>query len=197
MDKRSYLRWFAAAAVFPLLAAVWLLLGLVKEQMEAEKTWLVTGEVRDREISSRELKTMQDFPGLEQLWTVIREETVLALDGFQVSADLSGVDLESYPLTVIRSGGEKYRGKKPLLAVGKDIFSNLQDESGKPCGERQRELFWQTLGELEPEIALAGGGTEEEGLAEPEKEQREGTRGEFLASVEGEGIYMDQEQMKT
>ncbi len=84
----------------------------------------------------------------------------------------------------------------PLLAVGKDIFSNLQDESGKPCGERQRELFWQTLGELEPEIALADGGTEEEGLAEPEREQREGTRGEFLAAVEEDGIYMDQEQMK-
>lgn len=127
--------------------------------------WLVTGEVWDREISSKELETMGEFPGLKQLWTVVRREAVLSLEGFQAETELNGVELESYPLEITRSGGKKYRGEKPLLVAGEDVFSALLDEQGKPCNERQRETFLQTLGKLEAEIILTDAGGEEDALA--------------------------------
>ena len=165
MDKKSYLKWFPAAAVFPLLAAAWLLWGIGEARREAETMWLVTGEVWDREISSKELETMGEFPGLKQLWTVVRREAVLSLEGFQTETELNGVELESYPLEITRSGGKKYRGEKPLLVAGEDVFSALLDEQGKPCNERQRETFLQTLGKLEAEIILTDAGGEEDVLA--------------------------------
>lgn len=179
--RKSYIFLFPLLLVLIAGLILWQAGGMIKERRKEEQIWLVTAEKPEGEISQEELFTMKEFSGLENIWTVIQTEAEMKVKSYMISIAVQGVDLTTYPIKTVRSAGKKTQGAKLLLAVGEDFFEQMKDESGMSVSERQAKVLMEEVGDLKAELRL-----------NPE----EADIGAFLGVVEGNGVYMGQEEMK-
>lgn len=154
-----------------------------KEMKQEKQSWDLTMESAFGEIPEEILQTMCEFPGLEEIWTVIQMEVTVKIDDYSTQAVVQGVDLSGYPLEVVQSCGKKSMGTHPLFAAGEEFFDQLQDRNGGKISERQKKILMENLEEMKAEVSLGDIDYSED-------------MGEFLGIVKGGSLYMDQEQMK-
>lgn len=192
MDRKSYLRYYPLLTLLMFFLVIGLPAVILYMEKEDEKCWLVTARVAAGSISQEELSAMTGFSGLETLWPVVQENVRLSLNGYFASVTLNGVDLQSYPLSVICSAGRKQQGDTPLLVLGEEALQSLQDQQGHPMGERQQALLMQELAEQKLYLLPAEAETD----PDESPEQTQGEEGEILALTKGDGGYMDRNQME-
>ncbi len=155
------------------------------------------------EFSGEILKRMDSLPGLRRRWALYCADVEIEIDRYHTAAELFGIELDEYPLTIVKSAGEKQAGLRPTLIVGEGFFDRLSDEYGNPISERQAKILKEQIAFLAVRLALQGaaGAT---GISKgvEEKDVRAGGRGkdvfqdaEFLGVAEGDGIYMDADRM--
>lgn len=175
-----------------------------------KQSWNLMAESTTGEISEETLKTMCMFPGLEEIWPVISAQAGVKIEGYSASAEIRGVDLSGYPLEIVQSSGKKSMGMSPLLAAGEDFFDGMQDRNGGKISDRQKKILLENYGEMKAEVSLnsefggamtdAGRTAEGESMAGGEtgtgNSDANPDMGEFLGIVKGDGLYMEQEQMK-
>lgn len=183
-----------ATLFLPLFLAVsllvWLVGDIIKEEKKTENLWLVEAESVQRDIPETVLTDMETMKGLEKAWIILEKEVRVQVENYYLDTTIQGVDLETFPLTVVASAGKKNQGTIPLLAVGEDFFSELKDDREKSVSKRQREILRENLDTLELKLEISSGEKEEE------FSQKEETSGEILGLVKGNGFYMETEQMK-
>lgn len=174
----------------PFIAAILFLLyqteEIRQEQAMEGKCFRMEVSLSEDVISEEMLKEMAAFPGTEKIWPILTKEVTVKVDTYTETTVLQGVDLETYPLTVVRSTGEKAKGRMPLLVAGEDFFEQLQDEYEKPISKRQKEVVLKTLKTRKASIQIQ----------ETKVCDLTGTEGEFLGVVKEKGLYMEQQQMK-
>ncbi|MDO5422340.1 MAG: hypothetical protein Q4F41_01275 [Eubacteriales bacterium] len=179
-SEKRYLR-LSFPVIFACVFAVVFLLGqLLAEQRKEREDVLLTAELPNGEITNELLSQFQAFPGFQQCWAVLTGNVSIRIAQYQASATLCGVDLDSYPLTIVESAGAKAFGSKPLLIVGESFWSSLTDEYGNAITSRQIQVLTQELDTLEAELELDGAVY----------------AAEFLGVAEEDGIYIDVSQLK-
>lgn len=181
--RKCYQAFFYLLLVLAAITVVWQFWMLGKEQKKEEQIWKICAQSLDGEIPEEMLLTMQEFPGLEKIQTVLEAEVTVSVDGYTMQAVIQGVDFTTFPLNAVKSAGKKQMGLSPLLAVGEDVFSQLQDLDGRGITVRQKDLLLEHITDLKAKIKLNG-------------EERRGDEGEFLAVVKESGIFMEKVQMQ-
>lgn len=171
----------------PLCWAVLLMLGflfsqMIRQELRDQAVYELTASLPEGELTEELLSQMEKLPGFCSRAVLFCTDAVIRVDSYSASVQIRGIDLASCPLNVTRSAGKKAKGSRPLLVVGEGFFAGLSDEYGKPISDRQAELLAQRLDTLTAQVVVEG--------------QDSGSETEFLAIVEGEGIYMDAEQMR-
>lgn len=171
----------AAAALLAALLTAAILLGILAAAEKKEnRAVTVTMELTDGEITESMLWRIRQFPGLTACHTALCADAALSVEGYGASVRLLGVDLESYPLTVTDSAGEKALGSAPLLIAGEEILSSLADDLGTAITERQQKVLRQRIGEVRAALTLG------EDTADAE----------FLGICAGGGVYLDAESLQ-
>lgn len=145
--------------------------------------YLLTAEVPVGEISREALEEMQEFPGFCRMWMSLTEEVEISVENYKSGGKLEGVDLISYPLKIMKSGGQKALGTKPLLVIGEDFLKGMTDQNGRTISARQAEKLLENMETLTPKLKIDG-----------EEEEKES---EVLGIAEGGGVYVDAAQMRT
>ena len=155
------------------------------------------------EFSGEILKRMDSLPGLRRRWALYCADVEIEIDRYHTAAELFGIELDEYPLTIVKSAGEKQAGLRPALIVGEGFFDRLSDEYGNPISERQAKILKEQIASLAVRLAVqdaAGAMGISKGVVE--KDARAGGRGkdafqdaEFLGVTEGDGVYMDADRM--
>jgi len=143
---------------------------------------------------------MSRFAGFEELWTIMETEVTLMVGDWQISTTLMGVDLETFPFTLVRSAGEKKLGSAPLLLAGEEIFNTMTDANGTAITTRQSKILTESMESLTAQIVLeasnlasssdSAGNSDGSGYTSADT-------AEFLGLVSGDGLYMDAAQMRT
>lgn len=145
--------------------------------------YLLTAEVPVGEISGEVLEEIQEFSGFCRMWMSLTEEVEISVEDYKSGGKLEGVDLISYPMKIIKSGGQKVLGTKPRLVLGEDFLKGMTDKNGRKISARQAEKLMENVEVLTPKLKIDG-----------EKEEKES---EVLGIAEGGGVYADAVQMRT
>ncbi len=155
-------------------------------------------------FSAEILKQIDALPGRCRRWALYCADMEIEIDKYHTAAELCGVELDEYPLTIVKSAGEKQTGIRPALIVGERFFEELSDEYGNPLSERQAEILKEQIGSLavcltvqgavDVEKSTAAGGGAEGTLTRNSRKDRP-QDAEFLGIAEGDGVYMDADRM--
>lgn len=175
-----------AGAFFLLTAitvAALLFYQLIRVQRKENQTIYITAEYEKGDVTREQLEKIQQFPGLSHIWTALSVQTSLSVEGYRGTAVLLGVNLETYPVSVLVSAGEKRMGDTPLLLVGEDFLAGLTDEAGGSVTERQKKILRAQMDSLEAELTF--------------EENKETVTAQFLGIVSGSELYMDADQLRT
>ena len=104
-----------AVLFLPLFLAIFLLIWLVgdiiKEEKKTENLWLVEAESVQEDIPETMLTDMETMKGLEKAWIILEKEVRVQVDSYYLDTTIQGVDLETFPLTVVASAGKKNQGR--------------------------------------------------------------------------------------
>ena len=152
------------------------------------------------EFSGEILKRMDSLPGLRRRWAFYCADVEIEIDRYHTAAELFGIELDEYPLTIVKSAGEKQAGLRPTLIVGEGFFDRLSDEYENPISERQAKILKEQIASLAVRLAVqdvAGVGESggEAGYVTGNKGKDVFQDAEFLGIAEGDGIYMDADRM--
>ncbi|MCD8397979.1 MAG: hypothetical protein LUD12_12510 [Lachnospiraceae bacterium] len=200
--KRKYLPFVSAVVFVTGIAAalIFLLAQFALEQWQERQTYLLSARMPSQEITTELCTSMSRFAGFEELWTVMESEVTLTVGDWQISTTLMGVDLETFPFTLVRSAGEKKLGSAPLLLAGEEIFNTMTDANGTAITTRQSKILTESMESLTAQIVLeasnlasssgSAGNSDGSGYTSADT-------AEFLGLVSGDGLYMDAAQMRT
>ncbi|MCD7763846.1 MAG: hypothetical protein LUI14_11765 [Lachnospiraceae bacterium] len=201
-NKRKYLPFISAAVLVTgiVSALIFLLAQFALEQWQEQQTYILSARLSSQEITTELCTSMGRFAGLEKLWTVIEAEVTLTAGDWQISTTLMGVDLDTFPVTLVRSAGEKQLGSTPLLLAGEELFTMMTDANGTAITARQSKILSESIDSLTAQIV-----PEDSDIAgSPVTSGNSGGSGytsadtaEFLGLVSGNGLYMDADQMRT
>ena len=223
MQRSTYLTYIRALFVGLLLLAGWLSLQLWRTERQEQALFRLvisapsaqTGTStasgffrrtgRFETFSAEILEQMDAFPGLRRRWALYGADVELCIDRYHADTELYGAALSEYPLTILKSAGERRTGMQPLLIAGQDFFGNLSDEYGNLISERQTKILKEQIDSLAVRLAVRGGADTGEDLSigGGEKNRLTENKGndilqnaEFLGIVEEDGLYMDADQMR-
>lgn len=193
--EKLYLRLFLGAAALVLFLALQLAAAQKKErELIRMKAVLTDGAVTEEILSQTEM-----FPGFRKRWALIEKDCSIRIGEYHTQARITGIDLDSWPMTVKVSAGKKAEGTIPLLVVGDTFFSGLSDDNGGTITQRQAEILAEEIGELEARIQTdikEQGDTKSSLKSSPQQGSAAGEPAWFLAITEGSGIYMEITQMQ-
>lgn len=181
--RKTYLNLFAPLLLCGMYLIVHLFGQIIYEQKQEQALYLLTAEVPFGEISREVLEEMQEFPGFCRMWMSLTEEVEISAEDYKSGGKLEGVDLISYPLRIIRSGGQKALGTKLLLVIGEDFLKRMTDQNGRTISARQAGKLLENIETLTLKLKIGG-----------EEEEKES---EVLGIAEGGGVYADAAQMRT
>ncbi len=221
--KESYLNYIKPLLVGLFLLAGWLAAQLWKADMREQELFRIAVTApsaqsgasapsgsflragRSGEFSEAGLEQIDYLPGLRRRWAIYCADVELCIDKYRTSAQLYGVELSEYPLTIIKSAGERQTGTRPLLIAGDGLFNSLSDEYGNLISKRQAEILREQIGSLAVCLDVRGvagagegvpaGGGEEDSLPGGEGTDRSQAAG-FLGIAGEDGLYMDADLMK-
>ncbi|MCD8346510.1 MAG: hypothetical protein LUD16_00920 [Lachnospiraceae bacterium] len=201
-NKRKYLPFVSAVVFVTGIAAalIFLLAQFALEQWQERQTYIFSARLPSQEITTELCTSMSRFAGFEELWTVMESEVTLTVGDWQISITLMGVDLETFPFTLVRSTGEKKLGSAPLLLVGEEIFNTMTDANGTAITARQSKILTESIENLTAQIVLEASniaGSSGSAGNSGGSGYTSADTAEFLGLVSGDGLYMDAAQMRT
>lgn len=139
------------------------------------------------EITSDLLLLMEQFPGFCGYQAMYCLDAEVRIGTYRAPAQIRGVEMADYPLTVVKSAGEKKLGAKPLLIVGEGFLETLTDAGGHAITQRQAQIIGQEAQTQRVSLAFSDGGAFGERQMEAE----------LLGFAAQDGVYMDAGQMKS
>ncbi|MCD7955306.1 MAG: hypothetical protein LUG93_06055 [Lachnospiraceae bacterium] len=228
LNKRKYLP-FVSTTVLVIGAAaalIFLLAQFALEQWQERQTYILSARLFSQEITTELCTSMSRFTGFEKLWTVMESEVTLMVGDWQISTTLMGVDLETFPqcrpnakhffqwtaqvaaersegafpVTPVRSAGEKNLGSVPLLLAGEELFNMMTDANGTAITVRQSKILTESMESLTAQIILDDSNIAGNSGISSYSDASENTSAEtaeFLGLVSGDGLYMDADQMRS
>lgn len=179
---------------------IFLIAQLFIEQRQEQKICLLSARLSSQEITAELCTSMSRFNGFEELWTVVEADVTLSADAWQTSTTLLGVDLDTFPIKLLDSAGEKALGSRPLLLAGENLFATMTDQNGTRITERQQKILQESISTLTVQLTLNDAGTAD---LSGESDSSDGANADsdnyaqFLGMVSGSGLYMDASQMRT
>lgn len=191
--RKTYLNFFLPAVLCGIYLIVRLFGQIIHEQRQEQTLYLLNAEVSSGEIPEEILEEMTELPGFCRMWMCLSAEVEIFLDDYHSGGKLTGVDLESYPMKITGSGGQKAVGTKPLMVIGEDFLKGMKDQNEKTISTRQAEILTENIGTMK--IALKP--EEEAGKEGAEKGKKGAHEAEILGITKGGGLYMDAARMRT
>lgn len=155
-------------------------------------------------FSAEILKQIDALPGLCRRWALYCADVEIEIDKYHTAAELCGIEMSEYPLTIVKSAGGKQTGIRPALIVGEHFFEGLSDEYGNPISERQAEILKEQIGYLAVCLTVQGAVDAGKSIAVGSGAEETLTRNswkdrlqdaELLGIAEGDGVYMDADRM--
>ncbi len=223
MQRSTYLTYIRALLVGLLLLAGWLSLQLWQTERQEQALFRLTVSApsaqtgtsaasglfrrtgRFETFSAEILEQMDAFPGLRRRWALYGADVELCIDRYHADTELYGAALSEYPLTILKSAGERRTGMQPLLIAGQDFLGSLSDEYGNLISERQTKILKEQIDSLAVRLAVRGGvdteidnaiGNGGTGNMSGDRGDRRFQDAKFLGIVEEDGLYMDADQMR-
>lgn len=194
-ERTSYLNGIRTLLPGILLLAGWLSVQLWQAEQREQALFRLSVSVPSGTISGEMMDQMDRLLGLQRRWAFFCADVEIRIDKYHAAAELWGVDQE-YPLTVIKSAGEKQAASGPLLIIGEDFFDGLSDEYGNPISERQADLLEEQVSTLAVRISVQGAGDMGGNSAQDEGDGNRAQDAGILGIVREDGVYMDAEQMR-
>lgn len=199
-DKKWYEKLYLRMFTWAMVLVLFLALQLVREQKKERELIRLKAVLPDGVITEEILSQTEMLPGFRKRWALIEKDCSIQIGEYYTQARITGIDLDSWPMTVKVSAGKKAEGTIPLLVVGDAFFSGLSDDNGGRITQHQAEILEKKIGELEVRLqtdAKQRGDTGESSLKS--SSQQGSAAGEpawFLAVAEGSGVYMEITQMQ-
>lgn len=154
MRGRTYLNLGRPLLWCVMFLIVWLPLRMWRTQQQEQEIYRVSVSSPSGTFSEELLRQMDDLPGLRRRWAFYCVNADIRVDTYSLSAEIWGVELSEYPLTILKSAGRKNIGIKPALIVGWDFFDGLTDESGLPVSERQSALLASQISSISAQVTV-------------------------------------------
>lgn len=190
MDTRkTYVDLFAPILALALLVTAGLIWQAARHFGREKELYVVAASLPSGEITQELLDQMELLPGCCGYRAMYCLDAELRLRSYSAQVQIRGVPLGEYPLTVIKSAGEKQLGTSPLLIVGESFFESLTDAQGHRISERQARVLEEQMCDLTAEITVTGADGGAEGTEAPRAAM-------FLGEAKEEGVYMDAQQMR-
>lgn len=205
--RRTYLDLFRPLLACAAAAAVFLSAQILRDQLKMREICRITVTMPSGTIPAEILPQIDALPGLRGRWAMYGADVQLQIGSYSAAAEVWGVELSAYPLTIMESAGEKRNGTSPLLIAGEHFFEGLSDEYGYSISERQAGKLKSQIASLTAKLKLpdagspgtaaySGAGADAVGTDEMTRQDIRSYDAEFLGITEEDGLYMDAAQME-
>lgn len=125
--------------------------GKAKEWMREQKLYGLAIQA-GADLTVDTVEEFGNISGLVRFEPVATANVTVTVGNFSMETELSGIDLESYPLVWEESAGEAPLGNTAILFLGVGCFDGLTDSLGYSPGRSQVEKWKQ--GYLELDVIL-------------------------------------------
>lgn len=128
-----------------LLALLFLVTGILavylwQQEKQEDRVFCYLVE-REGGISDELFRQLEVLPGLQSAGQIWQVQVSVKINEYQTEGQFRGVDLETYPLQLIRSAGEVAYGHQVLVVPTEGLLESMTDYNGSGITARQKELL--------------------------------------------------------
>ncbi len=135
------------------------------------------------ELTEDIVKEIGKIEGLYQFTPLLSCNVTVRLEEYTCETTLTGIDMQSFPLSWEAAQEEMVLGNTPFLYLGQEAFASFTDSNGNAPGKSRIEKWVEAFGELELTVVDESG-------------RERGAKIGGILEKPASGVFMQQKQMQ-